>query len=778
MTDKKLGKGAVALISALTMAGPVAFLPLPASAYVFSNVRIEGNQRIEPATILSYLDLPRGQDVSGGDLNAAYQRLQNSGLFERVEIVPSGGTLVVRVAEYPTINTIAFEGNRKLKDENLAQVIKSKSRHVFSPAQAEADAAELSKVYASQGRLAARVDPKVIRRDGNRVDLVFEIREGDLTEIERIGFVGNRAFSDQRLRNVLQTKQAGLLRNFIRRDTFAPDRLPVDEKLLTDFYRSRGYADFQVQAVAPEVARERDAFYITFQIQEGPRYTFGNVTTVSEIPGVDAAEFADQNRVRRGEVYNPTAIDTTIRRMEALALRKGLNFVNIEPRITRNERGQTLDLTFALTRGQRVFVERIDIEGNTTTLDSVIRRQFATVEGDPFNPREIRNSAERLRALGYFADVQAESRQGTAPDQVVVDVNVEEQPTGSLTFGVSYGVSTGVGFNLGLTEKNFLGRGQELSLSVAAGSDSQSSGLTFVEPFFLGRDLRARFQLWYNTTDRLNADYNTRSVGVQTGLEFPISDSARLELRYKISKDTLFDVEAVHVDDESGELVGSSPILYLEQGGYFTSALGYSYNYDSRTAGLDPLTSYRLRFSQDFAGLGGDVKSVTSAIYAGAESNAWRENVTFLAEFEAGAVYMLSDQTSRFLDRYSGNGKIRGFEPNGYGPRDLAAPNEDALGGNYFWALRTEMQFPLGLPEEYGIKGGLFADAGSVWGLQNTTGYDGVEVDDGMHVRAAVGASLFWTTPIGPLRFNFAKALKKEDYDEEQSFDLTISTKF
>lgn len=251
MTDKKLGKGAVALISALTMAGPVAFLPLPASAYVFSNVRIEGNQRIEPATILSYLDLPRGQDVSGGDLNAAYQRLQNSGLFERVEIVPSGGTLVVRVAEYPTINTIAFEGNRKLKDENLAQVVKSKSRHVFSPAQAEADAAELSKVYASQGRLAARVDPKVIRRDGNRVDLVFEIREGDLTEIERIGFVGNRAFSDQRLRNVLQTKQAGLLRNFIRRDTFAPDRLPVDEKLLTDFYRSRGYADFQVQAVAP-----------------------------------------------------------------------------------------------------------------------------------------------------------------------------------------------------------------------------------------------------------------------------------------------------------------------------------------------------------------------------------------------------------------------------------------------------------------------------------------------------------------------------------------------
>lgn len=778
MTDRKLGKGALALISALAVAAPVGLVATAASAYVFGNVRIEGNQRIEPATILSYLDLPRGQDVSAGALNDAMQRLQNSGLFEKVELVPSGGTLVVKVAEYPTINVISFEGNKRLKDENLAEIVKSKARRVYSPAQAEADAAAISQVYASEGRLAARVDPRIIRRGSNQVDLVFEVSEGKVTEIERIGFVGNRAFSDRRLRNVLQTKQAGLLRTFIKRDTFAPDRLPVDEKLLTDFYRSRGYADFKVQAVAPELARERDAFYITFQIQEGPRYTFGTVNTVSEIPGVDAGDFAAQNRVKRGAVYNPTIIDTTIRRMEALALRKGLDFVNIEPRITRNERNQTLDLTFALTRGQRVFVERIDIEGNTTTLDEVIRRQFATVEGDPFNPREIRNSAERLRALGYFSDVQAESRQGTSPEQVIVDVNVEEQPTGSLSFGVSYGVSTGVGFNASLSEKNFLGRGQEVDLSFATGSGTKSSGFTFVEPYFLGRDLKARFQTWYNTTDRLNSDYNTRTVGFQTGMEFPVSENGRLELRYKLSKDTLYDVEELHVDSESGELVGSSPILYNEQGGFFTSALGYTYSYDSRIGGLDPLTSYRLRFSQDFAGVGGDVKSVTSTLYAGVESRAWRESVTMLAEFEAGAVHMLSDQNSRFLNRYTGNGKIRGFEPNGMGPRDLAAPNEDALGGNYFWALRTELQFPLGLPEEYGIKGGLFADAGSVWGLDNTIGAFGTPVDDGMHVRAAVGASLFWTTPIGPLRFNFAKALKKEDYDEEQAFDLTISTKF
>ena len=779
MTDRKLGRGALALISALAVAAPAGMIAAPALAqgYVFNNVSIEGAQRIEGATILSHAGIPRGQQVSPGDLNAAVQRLQQSGLFETVEVVPQGNTLVIRVREYPTINAIAFEGNRRVRNEQLTEVIQSRSRHVYSPAQAEADAEVISQVYASQGRLAARIDPRIIRRAGNQVDLVFEIREGDLTEIERIGFVGNRAFSDRRLRNVLDTKQAGLLRTFVRRDTFAPERTAVDEQLLTDFYRSRGYADFRVQAISPEVARERDAFYITFNIQEGPRYTFGRVNTLSEIPGLDASDFAAQNRVRQGTVYNPAVIDNTIRRMEALAIQKGLDFVAIEPRVTRNPRNQTLDLTFALTRGPRIFVERIDIEGNTATLDEVIRRQFTTVEGDPFNPREIRNAAERIRALGYFSDAQVDSRQGSSPEQVIVDVNVEEQPTGSLNFGVSYGVNSGVGFNFALSEQNFLGRGQEVQLSFSTGSGTRSSGLTFVEPYLLGRDLRGRFQIWYNTTERYNSEYNTRSVGFQTGAEFPVSENGRLELRYKLSKDTLSDVTPIGPDPETGELTGSSPILWRDQGGYFTSALGYSYSYDSRRTGLDPLNRYRFTFSQDYAGLGGDVKSITSEFYAGVESNAWREEVTLRAEFELGAIHMLDDQRSRRFDRFTGNNKVRGFEYNGFGPRDLGAPNEDALGGNYYWSLRTEAQFPLGLPEEYGITGGLFADVGSIWGLDDTAGATGT-VDDGMHVRAAVGASLFWTTPIGPLRFNFSKAVKKLDYDEEQPFDLTISTSF
>ncbi|MDO5622392.1 MAG: outer membrane protein assembly factor BamA [Paracoccus sp. (in: a-proteobacteria)] len=759
---------AMAMVLALTV--PALLVPAPAAALVFSNVRIEGAERIEPETILSYTNIARGENVSAGQLNDATQRLMNSGLFESAEVVPQGSTLVVRVREYPTINVISFEGNRRAKDSELEKIVKSQARRVYSPATAEADAQEISKYYAAQGRLAARVDPRIIRRDGNRVDLVFEVREGDVTEIERIGFTGNRAFSDRRLRNVLSTKQAGILRTFIRSDTFAAERIPLDERLLTDFYRSRGYADFQVQAVSPELTRERDAFYVTFQIQEGPRYTFGKVDTISQIPGLDASVYGAENRVRSGEVYNPAAIDNSIRRMENLAIRQGQDFVRIEPQITRNMRDQTLDLTYVISRGPRVFIERIDIEGNTSTLDRVIRREFSSVEGDPFNPREIRNSAERIRALGYFADAQVETRQGTSPQDVIVDVNVEEQPTGSLSFGASYGVNSGVGLNVGLQERNFMGRGQELSFSISTASSNQNSGFTFVEPYFLGRNVRFRTSLWYNTTDSENADFNTRSLGGLLGLEFPISENGRLELRYRLAKDTIKDV----ADD-------TSRIIASEEGSYVSSALGYSYSWDSRRRGLEDPTVYKFSFGQDFAGVGGDVESVKTSVLAGVQSTAWRDDVTLSAEVEGGAVHMLGDDPSRITDRFMNGSRIRGFEPDGIGPRDFASANSDAVGGNFFWVARAEARFPVGLPEEYGIQGGVFADAGSVWGLDSATrAVAGADVGDSykMNVRASVGVSMFWDTPIGPLRLNYAKAVKKMDYDEEQQFDVTISTRF
>ncbi len=739
--------------------------PAFAQVFSFSNVEIEGNERVDAATILNYAGISRGQEVSAAQLNDAYQRILNSNLFETVELVPQGSTLVIRVVEYPIVNVISIEGNKRLKDEKLAELIKSQSRRIYSPSQAEADAAAIAEAYRVSGRLAATVTPKIIRRSDNRVDLVFEITEGKVVENERISFVGNKAFSDRRLRQVLETKQAGLLRNFIQRDTYVPERLELDRKVLTDFYLSRGYIDFQVLDASAELSRERDATFVTFTVREGLSYDIGKVTTVSEVEGLDAAEFEAVQKIRSGQTYSPLLIDNNITRMETLALKKGLNFIRIEPRITRNERGQVVDVEFAIVRGEKIFVERIDIEGNTTTLDQVIRRQFRTVEGDPFNPREIRQAAERIRALGFFADAQVNADQGSAPDQVVVNVDVEEQPTGSLSFGATYSVASGVGFNIGFSETNFLGRGQALSISVSTADSNQNSSFSFTEPALLGRDLSFTVGGFYRTSESDFSQYDTRNIGFSTGIGFPLGEQSNLDLRLSVAEDKLYNY------------TGDSAILIDEaaQGALKTFSLGYTYEYDNRITGLNPKGGVLLRFGQDYAGLGGDTEYLQTTALAVAETRVMNEEVTLRAIFEGGAITSIGDNQTRVTDRFFGNGKIRGFEPNGIGPRDLAATDEDALGGNLFAVARFEADFPLGLPEEYGISGGAFFDVGSVWSLDNDLGG---AVDDSFIPRATVGLSVFWTTPIGPLRFNFSHAVKKEDYDKEQTFDLTISTKF
>ncbi len=764
-----LGRGTATALVGLSLLAVVAPAPTIAQSFTISQVVVEGNERVDAANIAAFAALPAGQAVTAGELNAAAQRIRASGLFESVEVIPQGNRLVIRVVEYPIVNVINFEGNARLEDEALSAVIESQSRRVYSPTQAEADARAITDAYVQSGRTAATVTPRIIRRADNRVDLVFEIREGRVVEIERLNFVGNRAFSDRRLRGVLETKQAGLLRLFIQSDTFVADRIEFDKQLLRDFYSSRGYIDFQVLSATSELARERDAFFVTFSVREGQQFRFGNLSVVSEIEGLDPAEFEPLIRARRGNVYSPNALDAAISRMESQAARKGLTFVRAEPRISRNDRDQTLDIEFALVRGERIFVERIDIEGNTTTLDEVIRRQFRTVEGDPFNPREIRQAAERIRALEFFSEVDVDARQGSSGDQVIVDVNVEEQLTGSLGFGVSYGVSDGVGLSVNFQEANFLGRGQFLGFSLDTTEDNASSRIRFVEPAFLGRDVAFSFDIFYNQSDGGFVPYSTRSVGFRTGLEFPVSERGRLGVNYALTKDTMRQFE-----------VGASDILRLEveQGGLWSSGAGLSYDWDSRRNGIEEDTFYLLRLSADVTGLGGDTKFLEATGLAVAETRVLSDDVILRAEVEAGAIGAFSGDDPRAIDRFTLNGRMRGFEPYGVGPRDLIT--DDALGGSYFAVARFESEFPIGLPEEYGITGGAFVDVGTLWGLSNTnggpTGTD--PVDDSANLRAVAGVSVFWDTPIGPLRFNFSSPLRKEDYDKKQSFDLTISTRF
>ena len=747
--------------------------PAPQAAaqqYQFNSVQINGNERIGDAAIIRQAGISRGTVVTGGQVNDALQNLQNSGLFETVEVEPRGNTLVINVVEYPTVNRVRFEGNRRIDDEALEALIGSTERRVFNPSQAQADAAAIAEAYSNEGRIAARVQPRIIRRDQNRVDLIFEIFEGDNVEIERLSFVGNRQYSDRRLRRVLGTKQAGLFRRLISRDTFREGQLEVDKQLLRDFYLSRGYVDMRTTAVNGQLTEERDGFFVTFNITEGQQFRFGEINLVSEMPAADAEAYRKIVKVRPGVVYSPVLVEQDIARLERQAIRDGIDFMRVEPRIERNDRDLTLDVTYVLTRGPRVFVERIDIEGNTTTLDRVIRRQFDSVEGDPFNPRQIRQAAERIRALDYFEVADVNAREGSSGEQVVVDVDVVEQPTGALNFGGSFSNNDGFGVAISFAEDNFLGRGQRLALSISTAEDATRYGINFVEPAVMDRDLAFGINLDYAETNSSFASYDTNRFLFQPSLTFPVSENGRLSLRY-----TAEEIEVVARDPaEHGATVAGD----IAAGPQFSSALGYEYTYDTRRTGLDPTAGVLFQFSQDFAGLGGDSKFIRTVAKVTGEKRIFNEDVTLRATLEGGALAWQSG-TNRVVDRFLlGTNIIRGFEPGGIGPRDVGTDTNDPLGGNLYVAARFEAEFPLGLPEEYGISGGVFYDVGNLWDLDDVNFNGGNILGEDGSFRHVVGVSLFWETPVGPLQFNFSKALQSEDFDEEQSFEITLRTQF
>ena len=738
-----------------------------AQQYRFSSIDVVGNLRIESSTIRSYAGISAAQSLTAADLNAAYQSIASSGLFEEVEIVPNGARLVIKVKEFPTINRVAFEGNSRLKDEVLAGLVKSQTRRVFNPTEVEQDRAVIAEAYANSGRLAAKVNPKFIRLSDNRVDLVFEIFEGGLVEIERISFVGNRAYSDRKLRSVLETKQAGLLRTFIQRDTFVEDRIEFDKQVLSDFYKSRGYADFRINSVNAEISQERDAYFITFNIREGQKFSVGQIDVTTDLSGIDTKAFARAGKVRTGQTYSPLAIENDITRMERFANQEGLEFLRITPRISRNDASLSLDVNYVIERGPRIFVERIDIEGNTATLDRVIRRQFRIVEGDPFNPSEIRASARRIRALGFFSNADVTSREGSNPEQVVVDVKVEEAPTGSLTFGASYSTAAGAGGLVEYSERNFLGRGQALSLKMTAGTGNQTYSFDFTEPAFLYNDLSLSLLTSYAETQRQFSQYNTSALKFRPQLSFPLSEQTRLGVRYQYAESKLSNVSL-----STGAVIGEE----LALGNVSESGLGYTLSFDSRRTGLDPDAGVLARIEQDFSGLGGDTTSLKTTGLISGEMKVLGEEVTLIGTIEGGMLSYSKGQ-SRVVDRFQlGSGIMRGFEPGGIGPREYDSVKgvNDALGGDKFAAMRLEALFPIGLPEEYGITGGVFYDVGNLWGLE----YDSADIQYEKGAwRQAAGVSIIWITPVGPFRFNFSRAIAKELLDTANDFELTLATR-
>jgi outer membrane protein insertion porin family len=730
-------------------------------------VTIQGNRRIEAETILSYMQLPTDRAITAEDLNGAVRRLFDTGLFKDVQVIPRDGKLVVEVVENPSINVIAFEGNDGLRDEDLEKIIRLRPRLPFTLAGAEADAQAIIEVYRRTGRYGAQVEPVIIERDENRVDLVFEIKEGNLTGVNSIDFVGNKKFSDRKLRKVIGTTESGLLSAFFSTDVYDPDRQELDKELLRQYYLARGYADFTVLSATAELAPDREGFFITFTVDEGEPYSFGALEVVVTARGLDPEEFtAALPDDLEGETYDASEVDDIANMLTDMAGQEGFAFVQVETQAHKNAEDRIIGVTFELVEGSRIFVERVDIVGNTQTLDRVIRREVALIEGDAFDTRKIRQSRNKIRGLGYFKSVDLTTEPGSADDRAVVKVEVEEQSTGSLSLGIGFSSSSGPIGNIAITERNFLGRGQRVSARLSATGDTQIYDFTFIEPRFLDRELLVGMRAFFTQDDRSDSSsFNVNSGGFGPQVGFPLAEDLDILLRYE------FLVDDIDVDEFA------SPAIKVDDGSQITSAFGYHLIYDQRNDPLEPTRGYMTSFDQQLAGFGGESRFIKS----GGNFKTWfgmfDDNVIASLELETGGIFSFGNDT-RITERYFlGGNSFRGFEDEGIGPRDLASNDDDALGGNYFGMARFEVSFPIGLPEELGIFGGVFLDAGTLFGLDDTS-YPFTDITDSADFRAATGLLLFLDTPLGALELSFALPLIDEDFDDTEFFRLSVGTRF
>ena len=539
---------------------------------------------------------------------------------------------------------------------------------------------------------------------------------------------------------------------------------------LEKLYKNRGFADFRINDVNAELSEERDGFFITYNITEGPQFSLGKIDFISAVKELNASNFKSFSNLKSGEVYSPTDVKSNISKLEENLQAVGFEFIRVRPTVIRNMSNLTIDLKFVFEQSDKLFIERIDISGNTATLDRVVRRQFFIVEGDPFNSREIKAAADRIRSLGLFSDSFVKVLPGSRESLVVIDVKVIEKPTGSLTFGAGYSSEAGLGGLIEYGEKNFLGRGQALSFAINTGKDDQLYELSFYEPMFLRNDLGLGINLSAKDTQRQNAAYDTDSLNFGPYIVFPVGEKSNLKFQYSLEKTNL---------SNPGD-VGSIILNEVNEGSITSSSMGYVFSYDSRVFKNNSQNGFAFKLGQQFTGLGGDKTAFKTTMKAAAQSNTFKNDLKLSAEFEAG-ILTYTEGNSRVIDRFFLNSrKMRGFEPGGVGPREClngecGVSNNDALGGENFAVVRFEAEFPLGLPDEYGLTGGLFYDVGNLWSLRKIN--NDVLYEDGAW-RQSIGASLFWRTPIGPLRFNFSDVLKKEVFDRDESFDLTISTRF
>ena len=772
-----------------------------AFAQTASSIAVQGNRRVEADTVRSYFRPGPGGRLGPVEIDEGLKSLYATGLFADVHVNHAGGRLVVTVVENPVINRVAFEGNKKAKDEQLRIEVQSKARGTLSKPTVQADVQRIIEIYHRSGRFDVQVTPKIIELPNNRVDLVFEIKEGDKTGVKEINFVGNKAFSRSRLKDVIKTTESNWLSFLQTTDIYDPDRVEADRDLLRRFYLKYGYADVRIVSAVGEYDPAKKGFIVTFTIDEGPQYKVGTVDVVSNVQAINPAQLRGRLKISAGSVYNADLVEKSVEAMTIEAAKQGFAFANVRPRGDRNATNHTINLSFLVEEGARAYIERINIRGNTRTRDYVIRREFDLGEGDAYNRALIDRAERRLKNLNFFKTVRITNEPGSAPDRVVVNVDVEEMPTGE--FSVSGGYSTADGFigEVSVADRNLMGRGQLAKASVTYGERTRGFDLSFVEPYLLGYRMAGGIDLYARQNLASSyVSYDSQTIGTNLRLGFALTEEIAFQPRYSIYQQKITlpneynDCSPSTVPGNPANTTGANcyangeaslPVrMELANGPVTTSLVGYTLSYNTVDNLKSPTSGLYAELRQDFAGVGGDVNFIRSQV----EARNYYEvlpDVVGVLKLQGGHIAGWGGKDLRMLDHFKmGPNLVRGFAPAGIGPRDLN-PNttQDALGGSLYWGASVEAQTPLYfLPKEIGIKLAAFVDAGSVWDYKGPTYWaqtgETVQLADSNAVRSSAGIGFLWDSPLGPLRFDLAYPLSKESYDRTQVFRFSGGGKF
>lgn len=748
------------VVSLAMLAISLQLAPVQAAQKV-TKLDVKGNERIEVETIRSLLIQESGGGFSEASLNKSLQRLYDSGYFKDVKLKIMGGTLHVKVEENPSVNRIGFEGNDDISDDILKGEVGMSPRQPLTRSKLKQAVNKIKRIYRHKGFFVANVTPKVVKLAQNRVDVVFEIEEGNKTKVGRIFVIGNKQFSEGKLETVVQTKESRWYRFFSSDDNYDPDRLSYDRELLRLFYLEHGYADFRVKSAVAELTPDKKEFFITFTIEEGARYKIGTVSVLTKLPNVDPAALEKIVTFGNGDVYNNKEIEKSVDKITDEVGRLGYAFVDVFPNIEKNPETSTVNINFELSEGPRVYVEKIRIVGNSRTDEDVIRRELLLYEGDAFNADKMKKSERRLKNLGYFKDVKVQKEAGTYPDRINIVIELEEDRSGEFSIAGGFSTADGPLADFKFAEHNFRGRGQDLSFGVVWAKRRQEFDISFTEPYFMGRDLAAGIDLYRITQNKyFNQTFDQKIHGATARFGYQLAEDLGQQVNYTIRRDEI-----------SGISTDSSRFIQEQRGKSVLSEVGHTVSYDKRDSSVQTTQGYVLGFGNSLAGVGGNVHYLKNTLF-GAYYYPLMDD--WIVEFSGRYNVMTGmGHKVRVVDRYTlGADTLRGFETSGVGPRDRKT--DDPLGGLHSYSGTVELTFPIGLPNEFGVKGATFVEAGSVW----KSGDPGSEVKDQNKFRSTIGVGLRWRSPLGPLKVDLAYAMTKASFDKTQPFLFGMSTRF